>query len=197
MSNGHPPHAAEPGIANPAPAGPSDVGPAYPLAAMPFAVALGITVELATAEKVIAHLPRQAGHRTAGGLLNGGALITLADTDPAPTGWPTLRQAVHRVDDRSAQRGSRERDRGSSRAGASRSTRVAITERQFDPRIRSPSQWPATARSATSVGRSLIMIMSGIFPEPPLLMGRLGRLTARPVRKCWCRSARRCPRPWT
>jgi hypothetical protein len=33
-----------------------------------------------------------------------------------------------------------------------------------NPRMRSPSQWPGTARSATSAGRSLIMI-SGPMKE--------------------------------
>ena len=33
------------------------------------------------------------------------------------------------------------------------------------PMIRSPSQWPGTARSSTSAGRSLIMTMSGIWPR--------------------------------
>lgn len=37
-----------------------------------------------------------------------------------------------------------------------RSTRVPIAER-FSPRVRSPSQWPGTARSVASAGRSLII----------------------------------------
>ena len=45
-------------------------------------------------------------------------------------------------------------------------------------------QCPGTARSATSAGRSLIKIMSGILPEGPLAVERLGRRTARPVRRC-------------
>ena len=47
-----------------------------------------------------------------------------------------------------------------------RSTRVPIAE--FDavePMIRSPSQCPGTARSATSAGRSLMLTMSGIRPR--------------------------------
>ena len=59
------------------------------------------------------------------------------------------------------------------------------------------SQCPGMARSVTSAGRSLIRIMSGIFPDGPLVVDRLGRRMARPVRRCWCRSARRCPRPCT
>ena len=33
------------------------------------------------------------------------------------------------------------------------------------PRIKSPSQWPGTARSSTSVGRSEIITMFGILPR--------------------------------
>jgi hypothetical protein len=40
--------------------------------------------------------------------------------------------------------------------------------------LRSPSQWPGTARSVTSAGRSLIKIMSGIFPDGPAAVERLG-----------------------
>ena len=45
------------------------------------------------------------------------------------------------------------------------------------PMIRSPSQWPGTARSATSAGRSLIITMPAIFPRrspaaPPRLAQR-------------------------
>lgn len=47
-----------------------------------------------------------------------------------------------------------------------------------------PSQWPGTARSSTSAGRSLTKIMSGIFPDGPAAVERRGRRTARPVRRC-------------
>src|SRR4051794_8943988 len=50
-----------------------------------------------------------------------------------------------------------------------RSTRVPIAEPP-EPRMRSPSQWPGTARSAASAGRSLIKI-SG--PTKPLLRPRV------------------------
>ena len=40
-----------------------------------------------------------------------------------------------------------------------RSTIVAIAERFFSPMSRAPSQWPATARSAVSVERSVIITM--------------------------------------
>ena len=43
-----------------------------------------------------------------------------------------------------------------------RSTRVAMAERLLSPVIRSPSQWPGTARSSASAGRSLIMIMGSV-----------------------------------
>jgi len=50
------------------------------LAMMPFAVALGLTVEEASAECVRASLPWAPGRCTAGGILHGGALMSLADT---------------------------------------------------------------------------------------------------------------------
>ena len=61
-------------------------------------------------------------------------------------------------------------------------------------RTRSPSQWPGTARSATSGGRSLILIMFGMRPRrcPGLLRGLR---TARPVRRQRWMSRRRWPRP--
>ena len=40
-----------------------------------------------------------------------------------------------------------------------RSTRVPVALRLPAPQIRSPSQWPGTARSATSAGRSPVMAM--------------------------------------
>ena len=46
-----------------------------------------------------------------------------------------------------------------------RSTSVPIAELP-SPRIRSPSQWPGTARSAASAGRSLI-ITSGVTKDLP------------------------------
>ena len=51
-----------------------------------------------------------------------------------------------------------------------RSTRVPIAV-IFFPKMRSPSQWPGTARSATSAGRSEIITMSASWPwpTPPLV----------------------------
>ena len=48
-----------------------------------------------------------------------------------------------------------------------RSTRVPIAER-LSPMMRSPSQWPGTARSSASAGRSLIMTsgVTSFFPRP-------------------------------
>ena len=43
-----------------------------------------------------------------------------------------------------------------------RSTSVPTAERLSLPMIRSPSQWPGTARSATSAGRSEIITMLGM-----------------------------------
>jgi uncharacterized protein (TIGR00369 family) len=50
------------------------------LAMMPFAATLGLTLEEASAERVIARLPWREEHCTAGGVLHGGALISLADS---------------------------------------------------------------------------------------------------------------------
>ena len=54
--------------------------PGYLLAMMPYAVALGLTVEEASAECVRASLPWAAARCTSGGILHGGALMSLADT---------------------------------------------------------------------------------------------------------------------
>ena len=63
-----------------------------------------------------------------------------------------------------------------------RSTSVPIAELS-SPRIRSPSQWPGTARSSASAGRSLIMT-SGVtnFLPRPCVRAR-GTRSARPVRR--------------
>jgi 1,4-dihydroxy-2-naphthoyl-CoA hydrolase len=50
------------------------------LAAMPFAVELGIELDEATPEQVRARLAWEERRCTAGGILHGGALITLADS---------------------------------------------------------------------------------------------------------------------
>jgi 1,4-dihydroxy-2-naphthoyl-CoA hydrolase len=50
------------------------------LAAMPFAAACGIELESATAEEVRARLDWSKERCTAGGVLHGGALMTLADS---------------------------------------------------------------------------------------------------------------------
>ena len=63
-----------------------------------------------------------------------------------------------------------------------RSTSVPIADLLAAPAIRSPSQWPGTARSSTSAGRSLIMTMGspkrGSRPSP----ADLGRREERPDR---------------
>ena len=46
-----------------------------------------------------------------------------------------------------------------------RSARVATADCTPAPMIRSPSQWPGTARSAASAGRSLMLIIPGICPR--------------------------------
>jgi 1,4-dihydroxy-2-naphthoyl-CoA hydrolase len=50
------------------------------VALMPFAADLGIDLEEASADRVVATLPWAARLCTGGGILHGGALITLADT---------------------------------------------------------------------------------------------------------------------
>ncbi len=47
---------------------------------MPFAADLGIRLEEATADRVVAVLPWAARLCTAGGMLHGGAIMTLADS---------------------------------------------------------------------------------------------------------------------
>ena len=47
---------------------------------MPFAVKLGVELELATAERVVGRLAWAPDLCTSGGVLHGGALMTLADT---------------------------------------------------------------------------------------------------------------------
>ena len=50
------------------------------LATMPFAVATGIELDRAGPEEVVGRLPWAPERCTAGGVLHGGALITLADS---------------------------------------------------------------------------------------------------------------------
>jgi uncharacterized protein (TIGR00369 family) len=56
------------------------VTPAELLALMPFAVATGIGLDVAAPDEVRGRLPWSPDRCTAGGLLHGGALMTLADT---------------------------------------------------------------------------------------------------------------------
>lgn len=53
------------------------------IAAMPFAAALGMRLESAGPEETVAVLPWSDANTTVGGLLHGGALMTLADTTGA------------------------------------------------------------------------------------------------------------------
>ena len=77
-----------------------------------------------------------------------------------------------------------------------RSTGVPIAELS-SPRMRSPSQWPGTARSATSAGRSLIMISGTMKDLPRPRLRARGTRNARPVRRQAVSSRRRAPRPCT
>ena len=63
-----------------------------------------------------------------------------------------------------------------------RSTSVATALRPIAPTIRSPSQWPGTARSAASGGRSEMLTMPGICTRPEEVRVR-GRRQARPDRR--------------
>ena len=63
-----------------------------------------------------------------------------------------------------------------------RSTRVPIAELRR-PRIKSPSQWPGTARSAASAGRWLIMTSSVTNPLPRPRARALGTRSVLPVRR--------------
>ena len=58
--------------------GPADLGRL--LAIMPFATTIGIALESATPQRVTGRLAWSAGLCTAGGVLHGGALMTLADS---------------------------------------------------------------------------------------------------------------------
>lgn len=58
--------------------GPADLGRL--LAIMPFAATIGIALESATPEQVTGRLAWSAGLCTTGGVLHGGALMTLADS---------------------------------------------------------------------------------------------------------------------
>lgn len=50
------------------------------LALMPYAVALGVELESASAQQAVGHLPWAPHRCTAGGMLHGGALMGLADS---------------------------------------------------------------------------------------------------------------------
>jgi hypothetical protein len=61
--------------------------------------------------------------------------------------------------------------------------------------MRSPSQWPDTARSAASAGRLLIMISGEMKVLPRPRVRALGVRNARPLRKQAVSSRRNAPRP--
>jgi len=50
------------------------------VATMPFAVAVGITIDAAAKDEVVGHLPWSEERCTTAGLMHGGAVMTLADT---------------------------------------------------------------------------------------------------------------------
>ena len=59
----------------------------------------------------------------------------------------------------------------------------------LDPKMRSPSQWPGTARSSTSAGRSEMSTISGIRLVRLMARRAWGRRIARPLRRAWWSSA--------
>jgi hypothetical protein len=73
----------------------------------------------------------------------------------------------------------------------------AMAEALALPMIRSPSQSPGTARSATTAGRSEMLIMSGRTRFLRWAPWRLGWRNARPVRRHTARSRRSAPRDCT
>jgi len=75
-----------------------------------------------------------------------------------------------------------------------RSTRVPIADPP-KPMMRSPSQCPGTARSATAAGRWLIMISGAMKVLPRLRVRALGTRRARPLLRQAVRSRRKAPRP--
>src|SRR5215469_6357722 len=74
-----------------------------------------------------------------------------------------------------------------------RSTKVPIAELPR-PKMRSPSQWPGTARSAASAGRWLIMISGEMKVLPRPRVRALGIRNTGPVRKQAVSSRRNAPR---
>lgn len=87
--------------------------PATLVAAMPFAEGLGMRVAEASAEAVVAHLGWRPELCTAGGLLHGGALMTLADSTGAlcaflglPEGAGTATTSSHTTLFRAARSGT-------------------------------------------------------------------------------------------
>lgn len=69
----------------------SDVpSPADLVAAMPFAEALGIQMEQASADEVVAVLEWREDRCTVGGVMHGGALMALADSAGAACGFLNL-----------------------------------------------------------------------------------------------------------
>ena len=77
-----------------------------------------------------------------------------------------------------------------------RSTSVPIAELR-SPGIRSPSQWPGTARSSASAGRWVIMISGVTNVLRRLRVRALGTRKARPVRPHATSSRFSAPRPCT
>ncbi|MDN5915050.1 MAG: PaaI family thioesterase [Pseudonocardia sp.] len=92
---------------------PQHPDPAALVASMPFAAGLGMTVPSASAQTVVAHLEWRPDLCTAGGLMHGGALMTLADSTGAlcaflglPDGATTATTTSHTTLFRAARSGT-------------------------------------------------------------------------------------------
>ena len=96
-----------------------------------------------------------------------------------PQPWPAMRGRCSRIVNRVV-----------------RSTSVPMAELP-KPKMRSPSQWPGTARSAASAGRWLSMTSGPTKALPSLRLRARGTRSARPVRRQAVSSRRRAPRPCT
>lgn len=76
------------------------------------------------------------------------------------------------------------------------STSVPMALLLAAPVMRSPSQWPGTARSSISGGRSEIIAIGSRKRGLRASGAVLGLRAARPLRSCWEISRLSCPFAW-
>ncbi len=120
------------------------------LALMPFAVETGIVLEAATADEVVGSLPWAPERCTAGGMMHGGALMTLADSVGAVSAFLNLPP-------------------GASTSTVSSSTSLVRAVRSGAAR--------ATARPL-NVGRSLIVIVVEVRDDDGRLVAQVTQTQA-------------------